>query len=690
MKGLPEIPRDTPTGLRRLLEKMREMLEVRNAQRGNPLDANPTFRDLIDAGLVTVDPDAVLTAAGREFVANTGNWLSSTVPSWVTDNTNPPTPTGLTALANQTVIVLNWDDPLFTNYKQTVVYRAASNNLSLAERIGSTTGVTYVDELPPIGTVYYYWIRHESLSQLLSDYNDVSGTSVSNAPTAPTVSYSFDADLLVLSWTTPTSNLAIQYYIITFGDAVGDFAVGISQSNALRILADFSGSRTYWVQGVDINGSVGSAGSVAVTVAAPGTPDVTGAVTGGSLALSFTSSGGSLPVASYEVRYGSDFASGTSLGSVTGTRLEYVVDWTGDRTFWVVAADTAGNSSSAGQYTFALTSPTVSGLTPQVVDNNALLRWTGSAGTLPIAHYRVTKDSALVGTVAGVLTALFETASGTYVYGISAVDTAGNQGAEVTVSVVISQPPDYVLFDSLSSSFGGTKTNAFLDPTSGALYVNVDTTETWAEHFADRGWTSIQDQIDAGYTRYLVGKTTGSYVETVDYGTELSATKITMTPTTYFSSGSMTQTPTIETSDTGAFAGEETTYAGVWSAYGTAFQYVKYTIDFSAAHDGSGGATDTSVLLAIKPLALTLDLKLKTAQGTKTCSSADAGGTEVDISSWGFIDVRSIVVTPLSTSARIPTYDFVDAPNPTEFSIYLWDTSGTRASGDVSWTIRGV
>src|SRR5690606_21838039 len=132
--------------------------------------------------------------------------------------------------------------------------RATSNNITLATRIGSTTGVTYVDELPPTGTTYWYWIRHESQSLLLSDFNDVNGTSVTNAPTAPTVSYTIDSDLLVISWTTPTSNLAIQYYVVSYGSAPGDHAVGVSQSNAIRLLADFSGARKYWVQAVDING----------------------------------------------------------------------------------------------------------------------------------------------------------------------------------------------------------------------------------------------------------------------------------------------------------------------------------------------------------------------------------------------------------------------------------------------------
>src|SRR5687767_13512062 len=117
MSGLPEIPRDTPAGLRRFLTKLKETFQVRNAELGSPLDANPTFRDLIDAGLITVDPRAPLTANGREFTLATSTWMTSAIPSWVTDNTNPPTPTGLVAAQNGANIVLTWAAPVFGNYK---------------------------------------------------------------------------------------------------------------------------------------------------------------------------------------------------------------------------------------------------------------------------------------------------------------------------------------------------------------------------------------------------------------------------------------------------------------------------------------------------------------------------------------------------------------------------------------------
>jgi hypothetical protein len=685
--GLSEIPNDTPSGLRRFLTKMKETFEVRTAQVGSPLDANPTYRDLITAGLIRVDPNAPLTASGREFTLDTSTWITSNIPAWVTDNTNPPVPTGLTAFANTANLTLVWDTPVFANYSQTLVYRSATDDLSQAELIGSNSGNTYVDDLPPQGTPYWYWIRHESKNQLLSDFNDVSGTSTTNTPAAPTVSHTFSGDQLVISWTTPTSSLAIQYYIISYGAVAGQTVVGISQSSSFRVTADFGGARTYWSQAVDINGGLGIAGSTAVNVVSPGAPTVSQTIVNGSVALSYSSTPGSLPIARYEVRHGASWAAGTPLGSSSATRVELAINWEGDRTFHVGAYDTAGNLSTTTASVFAPSGAVASSLTAQVVDNNVLLRWSATAGTLPIATFNVYRNSVLVGSDPALFSVLFETASGSYEYEIEPIDTAGNAGTSVSTTAVVSQPPDFVLYDNQDSTFSGTATIGYFDADDSTYYTNVDPDETYEDHFTTRGWTTPQDQIDAGYPGFLVGKTVGSYEEEVDYGVTIPSTKITMSPTAAYTSGTVTQTPTLSTSPDGM---AYTDYPGVWSVYASAFQYVKFKIDFAAVANGTGLADDTSDLLGIKPLSYILDVKLKTAQGVVTCDSTDVAGTAVDISSWAFIDVHAIVVTPLSTVARIAAYDFVDAPNPTEFKAFLWDTSGVRQSGDASWTVRGV
>lgn len=689
MSGLPKLPPGLPTGLAQYLTKLGEQFEVTQSDRGSPLNSKPTVQDLIDIGVITADANQALKVNGKTFsIAGAASWLASAVPKWFTSLLNPPAPSGLVVTANQSNLVLSWTPWVSEYYGQTLVYRATSNNLSAAAQIGSTTGSTYVDNLPPPGGAYYYWIRTESKSKNLSDFNAVLGSTVGNIADAPTISYVFDATDLVLSWPTPTSALQIKYYVIRYGaNFTGGVDVGTSNTNTLRNYCTFGGTRVFWIAAVDINGQLGLAGTISVTVVNPNPPTALQTVQGPSLVLTYSATPGSLPVAGYELRYGSTWASGTTLAVGTGTRFETTVNWTGNRTFWVAAYDTAGNYGDPTQVVFAPTLPSAVSITPQVIDNNVLLSWTASTGTLPVASYQVDRGGTPVGVIAGRFTVVFESISGTYTYGVTPIDSAGNLGTRATVNATVAQPPDYVLYSDINSTFAGTKTNCAVDAASGGLLCNVDTSETWASHFTSRGWTSIADQVAAGYSSYVVGKTTGSYVETIDYGATIPGTKTTMTPTPLLTVGTVTIAPELSMGVDGVTFPQD--FPSVYSAYAFSFRYVKYQMAFSATHTGTGLSTDTASLLLIKPLNYRLDVKQKTYQWMGTANSGDSGGTVVDITGQ-FIDVSSIVVAAQSTTPLFCVYDFVDVANPTQLKVLVFNSSGTRVTATVSVTIRGV
>jgi hypothetical protein len=689
VSGLPSLPPGLPAGLQRYLEALGQQFEVTQADRGSPLKSKPTIQDLVDIGLISANASQALKSNGKSFtLASAKNWLSSSVPSWFSSLLNPPAPVALTVLANQSNLVLvfdAWDSPY---YGQTLIYRASSNNLSAAVNIGSTTGNTYVDELPPSGGAYYYWVRTESKSKNLSDYNAVGGTTVGNIAGAPTVSSAFDSTDVVLSWPTPTSGLQIKYFIIRYGSTFsGGIDVGTSNTNTLRLTAAFGGSRTFWVAAVDIGSQLGLAGSTTVTINPPAAPTVSQTIQNGSLVLIYGSTNGSLPVGSYELRQGASWAAGQVLAVGSGTRFETAVNWTGARTFWVGAYDTAGNLSSITQSTFTPSLPSAVTVSPDVVDNYVLLRWTASTGTLTVSSYIIDRGGVAIGAIGGLFTAIFETVASAYTYGVTPVDSAGNQGPRTTTTATVSQPPDYQLQSNANSAFAGTKTNCAIDALSGGLLCNVDTTETWATHFSSRGWTSIADQVAAGYSAYAVGKTTGSYSEDVNYGAVVASSKVTQTPTTYFASGTVSITPSLAMGVDGTTFPQS--FPGQASAFATAFQYVRYGMAFAATHDGTGLATDTSALLIIQPLNFRLDVKQKTYQGMVSAVSTDTGGTVVNITGI-FLDVSSIVCSVQGTSNLTAVYDFTDAPNPTQFKVLVFNTSGTRVSATVSYTIRGV
>ena len=96
-------------------------------------------------------------------------------------------------------------------------------------------------------------------------------------------------------------------------------------------------------------------------------------------------------------------------------------------------------------------------------------------------------------------------------------------------------------------------------------------------------------------------------------------------------------------------------------------------------------------------LNLVIDVKEKTDAGTVSAVSTDTGagyanGTLVTLNK-SFTDIASILVTPNLDSGTednlTAIFNFEDVPNPTTFRVLLFDGAGARASGPVSWNVRG-
>ena len=330
-----------------------------------------------------------------------------------------------------------------------------------------------------------------------------------------------------------------------------------------------------------------------------------------------------------------------------------------------------------------ITAPSEPIVTAQIIDNTVTLTWLDSVGSLPVKYYEIRRgetfaSSTLIGTKQGNFTTITETAAGSYTYWVAGVDTTDTVGTPGQSTVNVSQPPDYSIQLNQNSTFSGTKTNV-VDLDIGFL-ASVNTSETWQSHFTSRSWSTPQDQIDAGYAYYAMpSTTTASYEEQIDYGSVLSSTKITATLTHEHIAGNTTITPTISvrklTSDPWI------DYVGVSSAYVTDFRYAKILFEFTSA-----GGDD---LLHIDSLNFRYDSKLVNDAGSGSAVSTDSGGTTV-LFNVDFVRVKSITVTPATTSAYFATYNFTDIPNPTQFKVLLFDAAGNRVSGDFSWSAKGV
>ncbi len=464
----------------------------------------------------------------------------------------------------------------------------------------------------------------------------------------------------------------------------GSVLLGQVKGTSFKLGLIQEAATTFRVKALDTSGNYSvTEASVTVDLAVAAQPTVAGVFAGDQIVLTWGAVTGDLSTEAYEIRYGASFAAGTSLGTIKGTRFATRAQWSGARTFWVAAIDLAGNYGAAGSFVATVSAPVSVTVTQEVIDNNVLLRWGDATSTLPLEYYELRKGATwatatVIGRTPSRFTAIFESSGGTFTYWVAGVDVAGNLGAQSSVAALVSQPPDYQLQLNQDSTFAGTKSSFFLD--AGSYVTPVNTTETWQSHFTSRGWTTPQDQINAGFPIYAMpAAASGYYEETIDYGTVLAATKITTTLSYSTAAGAVTITPMISVRK--LVTDPWTDYSGLDSVFVTDFQFAKVRYTFTQ----TGGTN----LVRVTGLNVRFDVKLRSDAGTVPAVSTDSGGTTVTFNV-PFVDVQSITLTPSGTAARIAVYDFVDVPNPTSFKVLLFNTSGTRVSGDVGWAVKGI
>lgn len=495
--------------------------------------------------------------------------------------------------------------------------------------------------------------------------------------------YGYDQSTgVILAWDA-VPDLDLQCYEIrkgvdwNTGALVGQYSVtthGMGVQNA---------AGTYWIKALDTSGSYSTnAASVIVSASVAPTPTMSAVISGGNVVLSWNAVVGSLAIDHYEVRYGTTWSTATVVTTTKGTTYTVPAPSGGNFTWLVAAVDIAGNYGGIGSVTATINVPNApNSIRADVVDNNALVYWSPpSPIILPIDHYEVRKGSTwatatLIGKTAGTFTAVFEQVAGVFTYWIAAVDTAGNYGTPGSVSATINQPPDYILRANINSTFSGTISNFMVD--NGTLLGPFDTTQTFSGHFTSNSWSSPQDQINAGYPLYLEPDApTGSYTETIDYGSVLPATTIVATLTSQIIVGSVSISCQIAYKQNST---DPWTYAtaGSTSALASNFRYVQVTYSFSSP----GGQN----LLRVTGLNIKLSIKQRLDGGS---GSAAIGGTAVNFN-YPFIEADTPSVQPQGTSPLIPVVIYSGVPNPTGFTVKIYNLSGTEVGGPFSWNVRG-
>lgn len=696
--AIPNLPAAIDPALRQFLTAVKESLEVRTSQRGHPLDASPTFRDLLSTGLLKIK-DGITSIGGKSYTADQlVSMVQTAVPSWITSDTAPPAPTGLSVSADKASIVLRWSASTFDAYAYTEVWRARQNNLSNAIKVGSTSGTEYIEALPDDG-VYYYWIRDISRAFIAGAFNDINGAASSDEPGAVSVVYRLVGSDIELTWPTPTSNLSVTLYWLEFMSDGVWVEQALLSGNSTRFKVTWSDAREFRLTAIDINGNAGAPASFSVSVSPPLATAPTYAFDGEQVVVSWNEPLSDLPITHYEVF---DNDTGNLVATQNATTFRTKVFWT-QRTIYVRAVNSSGAPGAFGAAAVTVQLPTVyasalgdNTIDVTVIDNNVLFRWKAIQGSLPILAFELRRGSAwetaeLIGRKDGGFTTVFEApqTQTTYTYWLAAIDSAGFYGPAVSASATVNQPPDYVLAAHHVSTLSGTKVNAIVE--QGLLVIPVNTGETYAQHFFTRGWGSPADQVAASYPVFIQpGVSSGYYEEVFDYGATLAAMKITVSYLLNIVAGAlsgvsvelMAALDSAFTQNVQVFSAEQ--------AYAINFRHVKFRITVTASDDRG--------LFTLENIRLTLDVKLKTQSGTIYANAADhaTGGTLVylteDKTSSGkksFIEVDSISVSPNSSAAVIAIYNFVDTYQPQSFRVLLFDASGAPASGSVSYSVRG-
>jgi len=541
-----------------------------------------------------------------------------------------------------------------------------------------------------------------------------------HGPADPVPAAVIDGSDVLLAWERPTSDFPIDFYRVFSVSGEDETLLGEAKTLWFRLPAPGAGGWTYRIQSVDLAGNESAKASVSITIKAPAAPVVSAVLSGDGIDLSWKAgedpsvTGWPLPVAAWDVaRQWEDgqYVREQDYGRLDVDTLRVPAVIAGVHTFHVRAVDTSGTTGSFGTCEFeALRPGKVSFSMCAAVDNNVMLYWTEPDEIFfPVAWYLFETDMgqgdgifAEAGRIDALFASSFESVSGRYVYRITPVDTAGNMGTPSQIAVDIAQPPDFILYHDYDSLFNGTKTNFVLDG-RGSM-IGPFSNSTWQEQLnamaSAKGTTAANitwnQKKGWGWTHWMDPEaSSATYVETVDVGVIIPATKVNITYTAEKLTGTPAFTCQIEVSSDNSQW--RTMTEDGWMVYATDFRYVRYTIGLT------GGTA------AVSNINCRLDVKKMTDFGHVTCNASDNGTGWVSMAqtpmltgTWvpfnvEFNDVESLprpnVVANASNGSTVgyTAYTvFEDVLHPQGFRVFVLDSNGNRVTADVDWSAFGV
>lgn len=381
----------------------------------------------------------------------------------------------------------------------------------------------------------------------------------------------------------------------------------------------------------------------------------------------------------YEIRIGTVWETATRI--LTTATLQAILDpiAIGTTTYLIKAINSTG-VYSANAVSLAVVVPALGSFTVSstVLGNFVLLTWTIPTSTFEIDHYIIKKNGVEFARLKTTFLANQELAGGTFTYSIVAYDLFGNASASQSNTALVPPPSDFVLKKEFESAFAGTKVNTIQD--GSTLLVCVDTAKTWATHFSTPGWANINAQIAAGYPLYIQpAATTGSYKEVFDIGSIYTNSVINLSYLFTLISGSFTVGFSTRVSDDNVSWSAANTNMSFFAA---SVRYIEVTVSFTSSDD--------KALMTFYHFHVAISVREEIDSGEILAVASDVNGTVVTFNKT-FKDVDSITVSTKTTTEHYTVvYRFNDVPNPTSFSVFVYDSSGIRIGKTVEWKARGI
>ena len=374
-----------------------------------------------------------LSATGKasaNALTGTINALGKTAP--------PSNVTGLTAVIDKDLgVTLSWDPVTDLDLRDYEI-RSGGTGWDNATFLAYAKTTRYVlGLLDPSTTVYR--VKARDTSNVLSSSAASAAVTVT-PPGEPNVTHSIEDPVAAITWSTPRGTYTPEYYELRYGASFGSgISVARVYGNSYNVPVTWSGTRSFWVAGVDPAGNTGTAGSRNVTITPAAAPSISAAFYGRSCALTWNAVNGTLRSVFYEIRQGATWATATTLAKISADGTGYSLDakWSGLRTFWVAAVDANGNYGTPGSVVTNIVRAPAPSLGVTFNGGQMQISWEPVKGTLETAYYEVRRGTTFAtATVLGRVNATYFTARanwvGTQKFWVVAVDVNGLYGAAGT------------------------------------------------------------------------------------------------------------------------------------------------------------------------------------------------------------------------------------------------------------------